>query len=84
VAIAWTCWIAGGLLVAYLGKNYNNLLMTGFGIGIVGALGYALSKHTETTLKIIVFLVVVGVVGSVFNSCSKSRGSSEITGPGFR
>jgi uncharacterized membrane protein len=76
--------MAFGLLLAFFSKNFHGETMTVFGLIIGAGALYALIKHTETTIQIVVVLIVSSLIGSVFNRCSKHEHLYEGPSVGFR
>lgn len=77
-------WVFAVLLAAFFGKNYHSETLTAFNVAIGIGLLYALIKHTQVTVMIILFLVAVTVGGNVLKSCSRSSTYEYEPGPGFR
>jgi len=61
---------AFGFSLAYVSQHYNDIVMSGLLILTVGGVLYALIKHTETTLKVITFLILFGAIGGILSWCS--------------
>jgi len=73
-----------GLLLALVSMNFHDEMMAVLGFLFVAGVLYALVKHTQTTMQLVVFLIFFAVVGSIFDSCSKHDRQYEEPGVGFR
>lgn len=60
-----------GSLLAFFSKNFNEETMIAFLAIVVLGIAYLLFKHTEITIKIVIFITAALVVGGTLSKCSR-------------
>lgn len=81
VILFWAGWIGFGFLLSFLSEHYHHTLFAGFGVLIIGGVLYALIWHTETTIKVFLFIIFFSLIGGVLDFCSDLSTFTPYDGP---